>query len=514
MKRLLQLLFFYTSLSIAQQPVDSLTQVKDSLNPSITNQLIKATDSVVVVDKEELFSDKDLKVIDSLLIEEKFNSSLFDSVQYVINDKDIIGGKTAILSEELLKKRLKELDDKTPFNLAYNPALVKEINRYLKYRKRYYPALMAKAQYYFPMFEQYLDQFDVPIEMKYLSIVESALRPRARSYVGATGLWQFMYGTGRQFDLKISSYVDERQDPVKSTVAACKYLSQLYKIFGDWDLALAAYNSGPGNVSKAIKRSGGFRNYWNIRPFLPRETAGYVPAFYATMYIFEYADKHDLYPESPDIFHFETDTIQVKGTISFEQISQKINIDEEVLTFLNPEYKLNIIPHVEGRNYAVRLPKKRVIDFLDKEKEIYELAKEDEAKREKPLPKYFEMDQRIVYRVKSGDYLGKIANKFGVRVRDIKRWNGMRTHNLKIGQRLSIYPKRMAIPKSVSNKKPRKKKPLPTGKHEIYTVEEGDSLWSISKKFSPVSIEQLREWNDFWGKKSLKPGMKLKIFKS
>ncbi|SEC36320.1 membrane-bound lytic murein transglycosylase D [Tenacibaculum sp. MAR_2009_124] len=512
MKRLLHLLLFYSSLSMAQVPIDSLKQVNDTLNPIISNAIINSADSLVVTGKEEFFSDSDLKVIDSLLIEEKFNSSLFEGVQYVINDKDIVGSTTAILSEELLKKRLKELDNKTPFNLAYNPALVKEINRYLKYRKRYYPALMAKAEYYFPMFEQYLDQFDVPIEMKYLSIVESALRPRARSYVGATGLWQFMYGTGRQFNLNVSSYVDERQDPVKSTVAACKYLSQLYKIFGDWDLALAAYNSGPGNVSKAIKRSGGYKNYWNIRPFLPRETAAYVPAFYATMYIFEYAEKHDLYPESPDVFHFETDTIRVKRTISFEQISQKVNVDEEVLTFLNPEYKLNTIPYVEGRNYAVRLPKKRIIDFLDKEKEIYEMAKEDEEKGEKPLPKYFEMDQRIVYRVKSGDYLGKIANKFGVRVRDIKRWNGMRTHNLKIGQRLSIHPKRLAIPKSVSKKK--KKKALPKGNHEVYTVQQGDSLWSISKKFSPVSIEQLREWNDFWGKKSLKPGMKLKIFKS
>jgi len=501
MKKLLTLLLFTTSI-IAQQPNDSLLVVKDSIDVKL---IVKDS-----VNYQELFSTEDLKMIDSLLIEEKFNSSLFDSIQYVLNDKDILANTTTVLTTELLKKRLHDLNVKTPFHLEYNPALEKVINSYLKHRKKYYPALMARAKYYFPMFERYLDQYDIPLEMKYLAIVESALRPDARSWVGATGLWQFMYGTGIQFDLKVNSYVDERQDPVKSTIAACQYLSQLYKIFGDWDLALAAYNSGPGNVSKAIKRSGGYKNYWNIRPFLPTETAGYVPAFYATMYIFEYADKHHIYPESPKIYHFETDTIRVKRTISFDQISEKTGINSDLLSFLNPSYKIDIIPYVKEKNYAVRLPRRDMIEFLEKEEEIYALANEDDAKREKPLPKYFEMDKRIRYKVRSGDYLGKIANKFGVRVSDIKRWNGLRTHHLKIGQRLSIYPKRMAIPKEVSKKKVE----TPKGKHEVYVVKDGDSLWTISKKYPAVSIEEIKKWNNIWSAKSLKPGMKLKIFKS
>jgi membrane-bound lytic murein transglycosylase D len=431
------LFFFCISCAIfSQEKNDTIIQPK-------IDTLFIAKDSIKKPLKKEFFTDDDLKLIDSLLVDEKFNSPLIDSLEYVIDDKDIIGNPIQAVTSDLLKLRLSTLNESTPFNLAYNPALEKVINGYLKYRKKYYPALMAKAKYYFPMFEQYLDQYDIPLEMKYLAIVESALRPKARSGVGASGLWQFMYGTGKQFNLKVSSYVDERHDPVKATIAACKYLSQLHRIFGDWDLALAAYNSGPGNVSKAIKRSGGFTNYWNIRPYLPSETAGYVPAFYATMYIFEYAKEHDIYSELPKFFQFQTDTVRVKRTITFNQISEIIKVDEEVLTFLNPSYKLDIIPFVKDRNYALRLPSNKVIDFLDKEKELYTLADSIDAKREKPLPKYFEMDKRIRYKVKSGDYLGKIANKFGVKVSSIKRWNGLRSSNLKIGQRLYIYPKKI-----------------------------------------------------------------------
>ncbi|TXD51843.1 MULTISPECIES: lytic transglycosylase domain-containing protein [unclassified Polaribacter] len=431
------LICFLVSISVfSQEQKDSIAIVKiDSLR--------SVSDTIKQAVIKNFYSDQDLKIIDSLLVNQKFNSALIDTLEYVINDKDIIDNSIQTLTSALLKNRLAVLNENTPFNLAYNPALEKVINSYLVYRKKYYPALMAKAKYYFPMFEQHLDQYDIPLEMKYLSIVESALKPRARSGMGASGLWQFMYGTGKEFDLKVSSYVDERYDPVKATIAACKYLSQLYGVFGDWDLALAAYNSGPGNVRKAIKRSGGYRNYWNIRPYLPRETAGYVPAFYATMYIFEYAKEHNIYADLPEYFNFQTDTVHVKRTISFDQISEIINVDEKVLAHLNPSYKLDIIPYLKDKNYVVRLPSSKVVEFLEKEKELYELANADDAKREKPLPKYFEMDQRIRYKVKSGDYLGKIANKFGVRVSSIKSWNRLKSSSLKIGQRLYIYPKKL-----------------------------------------------------------------------
>jgi membrane-bound lytic murein transglycosylase D len=390
----------------------------------------------------DLFSDYDIALIDSLLMDTKYKSPLYETATYLIQDAEDKEVSNVELSTAVLKERLQNINAKTPFHIAYNPALEKVIKSYLKYRKRYYPALMARAVYYFPMFEKYLDQYDIPLEMKYLAIVESALNPTAKSGMGATGLWQFMYPTGVQYKLKVSSYVDERQDPVRATIAACKYLSDLFTIFGDWDLALAAYNSGPGNVAKAIKRSGGYRNYWNIRPFLPRETASYVPAFYATMYLFEYQKEHNLVADAPQIRYFETDTLSVKKTISFDHVSEVTGISLELIQFLNPSYKLDIIPFVEGKNYTIALPRKNSYNFIEKEEVIYALAAEDASKREKPLPKYFEMDKRIRYKVKNGDFLGKIANKFGIRVSDIKRWNRMKTSRLKIGQRLSIYPKK------------------------------------------------------------------------
>ena len=409
------------------------------------NQHYKSTpqDTLSPKSDQHFFSDSDLKTIDSLLMEMQFPTPTFDSIKYVIKNASKKDVSSVVLSTEILKERLAIIDQKTPFHLGYNPALEREIKSYLKYRKKYYPSLMAKANYYFPMFEKHLSAYDIPLEMKYLAIVESTLNPRARSRVGARGLWQFMYLTGKQFKLNVNSYVDERQDPVKATIAACKYLSNLYTIFGDWDLALAAYNSGPGNVSKAIKRSGGYKNYWNIRPYLPTETAGYVPAFYATMYLFEYAKEHDLIATAPPVYHFETDTIHVKKTVSFDQITEVTGIETEMLTFLNPMFKLDIIPYVKSKNYTVTIPKSERIHFLSKEKELYELVVKDDAKREKPLPKYFEMDKRIRYKVRSGDYLGKIARKFGVRVSDLKKWNRLRSTQLKIGQRLTVYPKRI-----------------------------------------------------------------------
>jgi len=518
MKPLFALLLLLSASVFSQE---NLTQTIDNKDIA-TNKDLPLSTGKVQKDSAQLIDHKEATLIDSLWLKTIYNSPLYDDFQYVDANEKISDTVYNELTTAILKERLTHLNSQTPFNVEYNASLERLIKHYLKTRKNTLGDLMGKAAYYFPMFEEHLDKYDLPLEIKYLAIVESALRPRARSRVGATGLWQFMYYTGKQFDLNVSSYVDERHDPMRATEAACKYLSSLYSIFGDWDLALAAYNSGPGNVSKAIRRSGGSRNYWNIRNYLPRETAGYLPAFYATYYILEYADEHDLKLNKTDTNRFETDTIVIKRQITFEQINKVLNTDDKLLEFLNPQYKLNIIPFVKDKNYTLRLPKNLIGKFVSNEEQIYAFAKADDAKREKPLPKYFENPQRIRYRVRNGDYLGKIANRYRVSVSQIKRWNGLRSSRLKIGQRLTIYPRNYSSSKSTKKTTTKKTtvakkasvKSIPKGKYTTYVVKKGDSLWLISRKYPEVSVQQIKNWNNIWSVKNLKPGTKLKIYKS
>ena len=447
--------------------------------------------------------------IDEKWFEELYGNTLFDSIYETVTELDFEEVDYPELPTDTLKARLAELNAKTPFNIAYNPSLESVIKSYLKRRRESLSKLMSLSDYYFPLFEENLDKEDIPLEVKYLAIVESALKPRARSRVGATGLWQFMFGTGKEYGLNVSSYVDERRDPIKSTEAASKYLAKLYEIFGDWDLALAAYNSGPGNVSKAIRRSGGYTNYWNIRGYLPRETAGYLPAFLATMYIFEYAEEHGFKKARPTHHYVETDTIHVKKMISLDQVSEILELPVEQLQFLNPSYKLDIIPYIKGENYTLRLPRHAIGKFVSNEEKIYEYVTADFNQREKPLPQFFDSDSKVRYRVRSGDYLGRIARKYGVRVSQIKRWNGLRSNNLRIGQRLTIYPRKPVTDKPVTSKQTVNKVVNTEGK-TTYKVQNGDSLWSISQKFPGVSIDNIRKWNGLSGNK-LKIGTTLVV---
>ena len=453
---------------------------------------------------------EEARKIDEKWHEELYNNSLYDTIYKSVSELNYKPVDYPELSTDTLKARLKRLNARTPFNVEYNPSLESVIKNYLKNRRSSMARLMGLSHYYFPMFEEALDKEDIPLEVKYLAIVESALKPKARSRVGATGLWQFMFATGKMYGLDVSSYVDERRDPIKSTDAAAKYLAKLYKIFGDWDLALAAYNSGPGNVSKAIRRSGGYTNYWNIRPNLPRETAGYLPAFLATMYIFEFAEEHGFKPERPAFQYIETDTVRVKRMITLDQVAEVTGVKIEELQYLNPSYKLDIIPFVKDENYTLRLPLYAVGSFVANEDKIYAFAKTELDKREKPLPQFFESDTKTRYRVRSGDYLGKIARKYGVRVSQIKRWNGLRSNNLKVGQRLTIYPRNPGGAKTVSKAKTSAKTVVNTAGKKTYKVTSGDSLWSIAQKFSGVSVQNIKDWNNISSNK-LKIGMTLVV---
>ncbi|WP_147677003.1 lytic transglycosylase domain-containing protein [Algibacter pacificus] len=513
--RFFTIVLFFSIHFCFSQKVDSTLVKSKSIKDSLIDNTLKTVIGIDL-DKdsmsfEKLLDDVYAAKIDQEWYDELYSNNLFDTIYDSVSELTYEPVDYPELSTETLKARLKVLDAKTPFNVEYNPSLESVIKSYLKYRRKYLQKLITLSAFYFPMFERELDNQNIPLEIKYLAIVESALKPRAKSRVGATGLWQFMYTTGKEYGLDVSSYVDERSDPIKSTIAATKYLSKLYGLFGDWDLALAAYNSGPGNVTKAIRRSGGYKNYWNIRHNLPRETAGYLPAFLANMYIFEYAREHGFKRYKPEIAYFETDTIRVKQMITLDQVSEVTDVPIEKLQFLNPSYKLDVIPFIKDKNYSLRLPNEVIGTFVNNEDKIYEFAKAEFAKREKPLPQFFKADDKTTYRVKSGDYLGKISRIYGVRVSEIKRWNGLRSNSLKIGQRLTIYPKKPHVSRSSSSSKTIKEKPI-KGAIVYYTVANGDSLWTIAQKFPGVSVQNIKDWNGISGTK-LKIGMKLKIAK-
>ena len=485
-------------------------QVVDSIKVTKISQELPSTVVATTLKDSTIFDLKDLAIArkkDSLWLKELYKSDLFDDIYNSVANQEYGPVEYNELPTEVLKQRLKELDSRTPFKVEYNPSLESVIKQYLKNRRGSLERLMGLSEYYFPLFEQELDKHNLPLELKYLAVIESALNPRARSRVGATGLWQFMFPTGKMFGLDVSSYVDERSDPILATEAACKYLKSLNNSFNDWDLALAAYNSGPGNVSKAIRRSGGKTNYWNLREYLPRETAGYVPAFLATMYIFEYATEHGFKKQSARIPYIATDTIRVRQQITLDQVAELSNLDKEELEFLNPSYKLGIIPVIKDENYVLRLPLSAIGTFVTNEEAIYAYAKAQQEEAEKPLPELYEQADKIRYRVKRGDYLGRIAEKFGVGVSQIKNWNGMRSNTVRAGQNLIIYPKKNT--QGIASNASVKANP---SSEKTYTVRNGDSLWSISQKFPGVSVQNIKKWNDISGS-NIQPGTKLKIYK-
>ena len=422
-------------LLLGSMPMQAQFSQKDTINKNPKREGLR-----------KLNDNPNVKKYDEKWLKELSNSDLFFQMS-----EDVAATPTDVdyseLPTEVLKERLRKLNEKTPFNVEYNPVLEQVIKSFLKNRRSSLERLMSLSDYYFPMFEQEMSNQKIPLEMKYLAIIESALNPKARSRAGATGLWQFMYATGKSYGLEVNNYVDERSDPVRSTKAAAKYLNELYKIFGDWDLTLAAYNSGPGNVTKAIRRSNGKTNYWNLRPYLPRETAGYVPAFLATLYIFEYAKEHGFKPQKRANHLFQTDTIRVKQAIPFKDIAEITGMDVQDIQFFNPSYQLDVVPYVEGRNYAVRLPISEIGKFVSNEQAIYNYLNEQKAQREQILPEVAKGEQyaggkstkKTIYTVKKGDNLGKIASRHGVSINNLKRWNRMKSNKVRVGQRLSIY---------------------------------------------------------------------------
>ena len=403
---------------------------------------------------------------------------------------------------------LDSMDKLTPFDLVYNDRTEAFIRLYTVKRRKQTARLLGLQHYYFPMMEATLAKYEMPLELKYLAVIESGLNPKARSHAGAVGLWQFMYATGKMHGLHQNSYMDERMDPIKSTDAACRYLKYLYGMYHKWDLALAAYNCGPGNVNRAMRRSGSTDgNYWDLYPYLPRETRGYVPAFIAVNYVMNNASAHNIYPVMPQSTYFEMDTVHVQKPIEFEQLAKNLDMQVGDIAYFNPTYKLNFIPAYSNKTAILYLPHEKAELFVQNEDTIYAMAKKAKPNQGKTIKKFSE--DRVVYTVRSGDYLGKIANRYHVSVSSIMKWNGLRSNKLRIGQRLTIYPssryRAESKPKKTTSKQTTVSK---DAKYTYYKIQSGDTLWDIANA-QGVSIEKIKSWNSGLRDNNLKVGTKI-----
>jgi membrane-bound lytic murein transglycosylase D len=482
---------------------------------------------------------------DSLWMNQVSSFDIYKDIETDINTVNIDANIDKELPTELLKERLAAMDAKSPFNIEYNQGLENLIKSFLKNRRKAFANQMAIAEYYFPVFEEALAKQNVPLEIKYLAVVESALNPKAVSKMGATGLWQFMYHTGKQYNLSIDSYVDERSDPLKSSEAAAQYMTNMFAIFNDWDLVLASYNSGPGNVSKAIRRSGGQQNFWNIKKHLPQETQGYVPAFLATMYIYEYHTVHGIVPKKALVKHFATDTVMVKKEMSFAQISNLLDIPVEQLQALNPSYKRNVIPNYVGKSHYLTLPTSKVAVFTSNEDKIYAYVQYELDKREKVKQNwksnyikdslaYVSASNTKVkyYKVRRGDNLGDIARKNEVAVADLKKWNHLKGNSVATGKSLKIIldntDSKTSLASNTNKNKEliaadssklaaadartnavEKKDTLVANASNFYIVQKGDNLNTIAKKHN-TTVADIQEWNHL-SSTNVKLGVSLQV---
>ncbi len=484
--------------------------------------------------------------LDSLLNLWYVNQSLESATDDYLAEADTL---IPDFSDSVYMQRLAEIP--SVVDLTYNRIVKNYINMYSRKRREQVRVMLGLSEYYFPRFEEIFDLYGVPYEIKYLSVIESALNPRAVSRVGAVGAWQFMYSTGKAYGLTINSLVDQRRDPIAATHAAAKFLADLYDIYHDWTLALAAYNCGPGNVNKAIRRSGGKRNFWDIYYYLPRETRGYVPAFIAATYTMNYYEEH-LISRAPLSLPRVTDTMMVYEPVHLKQVAEVLHIPIGLLRDINPQYRQDIVPGTSKQGYAICIPQDQVASFIDLQDSIFAYKDSvffDPGKKvatpqrytssspvDLPLDKY----DKLSYKIKSGDNVGYIADWYDVRASDLRYWNNISRNLIRVGQNLVIYKpkgksakykkldtmsfaeKQKFAGRSVSSGSTTSGNSAsgntasiaggdPNVEYITYRVREGDSLWEIAKKYPGVSEANITNLNNISNAKKIQPGQLLKI---
>jgi membrane-bound lytic murein transglycosylase D len=483
-------------------------------------------------DLNEFFSEKMDSLVNTWYVKNAFD---LDSTEV-----DISGFYPTNVPDSVYIARLEEIEEVV--DLSYNNVVRNFIKLYTEKRRDQVEMMLGMAEYYYPKFEEILDKYDMPLDLRHLPVIESALNPVARSRVGATGLWQFMFPTARQMDLEITSFVDERRDPIASTDAAVRYFKYLYDRYGDWHLAIAAYNCGPGNVNRAIRRAGGKRDYWAIYYRLPRETRGYVPAFIAAAYVMNYHKEHNLYQRMPE-FDIVTDTVLVNDYLHFNQLVSTLEIDIEELRSLNPMYRRDVIPAKKDKSYPLILPETKIMEFIDKDTAVFAYEREKYfpdntlvSPTSRSATYYTPVDidgkTKVLYTVQSGDNVGFISEWFNVRASDLRYWNNIHRDLIRAGQKLLIYvpesqkekyervnsmsfaQKQAMIGKSSgsSGSSTSTSKAEPLDPNFIYhTVRRGDTLWEIAREYPGISSNDIVKLNNLRNENDLDVGQKLKI---
>lgn len=484
--------------------------------------------------------------LDSLLNLWYVNQSLESATDDYLPEADTL---IPDFSDSVYMKRLAEIP--SVVDLTYNRIVKNYINVYSRKRREQVRVMLGLSDYYFPIFEEIFDLYGVPYEIKYLAVIESALNPRAVSRVGAVGTWQFMYRTGKHYGLTINSLVDQRRDPIAASHAAARFLADLYEIYADWTLALAAYNCGPGNVNKAIRRSGGKRNFWEIYYYLPRETRGYVPAFIAATYTMNYYEEHFI-SRAPLSLPRVTDTMMVYEPVHLEQVAEVLQIPMGLLRDINPQYRQDIVPGTAKKGYSIAIPQKDVVSFIDLQDSIFAYKDSiyfDPGKKVASPQRYTASQQvdlpadkydKLNYQVKSGDNVGFIADWYDIRASDLRYWNNISRNLIRVGQKLVIYKPRGSSAKyqdldnmSFSEKqkfagrsvsttssasesggsesKPSAASSGSSDDYVTYRVRQGDNLWEIAKKYPGVSETDITRLNNITNARKIQPGQVLRI---
>lgn len=501
------LIMLFPFATLFAQVNDPYGSSPDSLDVELNEQEVNDLNSgKAVVDESAV-----MEMLDLVSNISYFKDVYLDIDTAVMNIYDYGRDEVPVFDDTVYQQRIEALARQTTIPLTFNTHVKSFIELYANRRRLQSSRMLGLSYVYFPMFEEYLAKYNLPLELKYLAMVESALNPTAGSKAGAKGLWQFMLATGKDYGLRVTTLLDERYDPMKETVAACQFLQSLYARYGDWFLVLAAYNSGPGTVNKAIIRAGGVKNYWAIWPYLPKETRGYVPAFIAVTYLMNYATEHNIYPTNPGLLLHGTDTVMVHERVGFDQINECIGVSMQDLVFFNPQYTKRIIPASKDLPCALRMPMKYTLRFVQLEDSIYSYTSKAEKAREVIEEKVEQVSDCITHTVRKGESLGSIARKYHVTVSNIKQWNRLKRETIHVGQKLKIYRSGAPMAQVKSGSSKSGSGGGSQGSVKTHTVKKGETLSSISRKYG-CTVNDLKKWNNLKSN-NVKVGQKLKIKK-